>query len=747
MLALSSKMRAKVSPAKPISRSAVAGMNLEASTYPDDLSSALPEMPILLLCIGAATEIRTKAEEWRAQMQAIEDAVFCTNDLQESLAVLTECENLGTPVGLIVIVSELWNQDLCAMVEELRQSGRETELPILLGCEVLPRVHLYESVEAGVNLAFSPPFDWELIRRKAQSALRAAAQAWKLQSGKDHAEELLAQHKQSVLSQNLWRMDMRTHAIEFSDNFRRMSGFSAQQIGNSLDECLCMIHPQDLSRLSQSLSGADWKLLPDELNFEFRLRHRNGHWRWVLVRGRIERDESGDPLAISGSHTDITEAKTTDPVTGLANRFQFEDWLEENFAPQSSHMAVILVGIDRYALIRDSFGQALGDQLLRLAGERLSSVLDAGNRQLSGWMLARLSDDEFAIAIPEVEDAKAARAIAEQVQEALAKGIWLEGNELFLSTSAGFVLEEDRQHFEEVWRDAEIAMHSAKADGGNRIILFDRIMRESVLERMASENDLKRAIEQWEFEVYYQPKVTLKDERIVGFEALLRWQHPTKGIVPPSQFIPLAEECGLIIPIGIRTVREACETIRKWQDEFPQRKPLEVSVNLSVRQFQDLHLNEEIQKILAETKILPSTLQFEVTESVLMQEPERALEIVDELRQMGVGLKIDDFGTGYSSLSYLHKLPFDTLKIDRSFISTMGEDHAAFEIVRAIILLAESLGLHVVAEGIETRLQAEELRKLGCEFGQGYLFAPPLTIVAAQRMLMAQSARTLSDEF
>jgi diguanylate cyclase (GGDEF)-like protein len=464
----------------------------------------------------------------------------------------------------------------------------------------------------------------------------------------------------------------------------------------------------------------------------------------VLMRGRLERDEEGDPVAISGSHTDITEAKTIDPITGLANRFQFEDWLEDNLHADGLSLAVFLVGIDRYSMIRDSLGQAVGDQLLRLASERLNSSLNGGLKQNGEWILARLNEEEFAIAMPGIEDASGGRAVAELIQGCLEKGIWLQGNELFVSTSVGFVLREDRKHADEVWRDAEIALRLARSGGGNRVVLFDHSMREDVLQQMALENDLKRAIEQWEFEVYYQPKVDLVNKRIIGFEALLRWRHPVKGVIPPNQFIPLAESTGLIIPIGIRTVREACETIRDWQEEFPQRQPLEVSVNLSVRQFQDRHLIEDIRKILDETRIIPSTLQFEVTESVLVSDPEQALEIVKELRRIGVGLKIDDFGTGYSSLSYLHRLPFDTLKIDRSFITTMGDDHAAFEIVRAIILLAGSLGLQVVAEGIETQLQADELRSLGCGFGQGYLFAPPLTKEAARRMLEAQTVRAES---
>ncbi len=712
------------------------GMNLDPSEYSSEEDLQLVTMPILLLGIEA------EVSQWREFLQGIEEAVFCSSDSNEALLVLEECEKLGTPVGLVVVLGDTWSGLVEASVERIRTRANEYSRHIFVACLRWNQADLYASVEAGVNTHFETPWDWGLIERKTRRALSAASQATELQSKKEQAEEELLQHKQSIVHHDLWRLDLRSRSVEFSQNFRKLSGFSESEIQGNLDECLTLIHPLDLSRLSKALSGSDWKALPEELNFEFRLRHRNGGWRWVLMRGRLERDENGDPVAISGSHTDITEAKTVDPITGLANRFQFEDWLEDNIHADGLSLAVFLVGIDRYAMIRDSLGQAVGDQLLRLASERLASSLNGGLRQNGEWILARLNEEEFAIAMPGIEDENGGRSVAELIQGCLEKGIWLQGNELFVSTSVGFVLREDRKQADEVWRDAEIALRLARAGGGNRVVLFDQSMREDVLQQMALENDLKRAIEQWEFEVYYQPKVDLESKRIIGFEALLRWRHPIKGIIPPNQFIPLAEATGLIIPIGIRTVRVACETIRDWQDQFPQRQPLEVSVNLSVRQFQDRHLIDDIRKIIAETKIIPSTLQFEVTESVLVSDPDQALEIVKELRRMGVGLKIDDFGTGYSSLSYLHKLPFDTLKIDRSFINTMGDDHAAFEIVRAIILLAGSLGLQVVAEGIETQLQADELRSLGCGFGQGYLFAPPLTKEAARRMLEAQSVRT-----
>ncbi len=721
----------------------MSGRSLNPSESETRIELAPPDLPILLLGVQGTAVSPAAVKDWRAFLQRLSDAVFVPGDIVEALVLADECRKLGTPVGLAILLAPYWDAATAATLQQLRQACPDHDLPVFLSCNQWSRDDLYAALDSGVNEFFSEPADWQLVERKVRRSLDASSKSYMLQSAKRYAEDLLLQHKQSVLNQDLWRLDLRTRTFDFSQNFRKLSGFSDTEIEGTLDECLTLIHPLDLSRLSQVMSGSDWRALPEELNFEFRLRHRDGGWRWVLMRGRFERDEFGEPVAISGSHTDITEAKTIDPVTGLANRLRFEDTIEESFQVPSLDLAVFLVSVDRYALIRDSLGQAVGHQLLRLVGERLRSVLNGGKNECEDWILARVNEDEFAIAIPRIATIEAADAIAARIQTYLAKGIWLQGSEVFLSTSLGFAVKEDRRHFDELWRDAEIALHSARSDGGNRIVKFDRSMRANVLERMSLENDLKRAIEQWEFEVFYQPKVDLIDERIVGFEALLRWRHPVKGIIPPRQFIPLAEDSGLIIPIGIRTVREACETIRRWQDEFPQRKPLEVSVNLSVRQFQDRSLLGEIRKILVDTRIPPATLQFEVTESVLVQDPAQALELVTELRRMGVGLKIDDFGTGYSSLSYLHKLPFDTLKIDRSFISTMVQDYAALEIVRAIILLAGSLGLHVVAEGIETKSQAEELRNLGCAFGQGYLFAPPLTAEAARRMLQAQSLAVL----
>ncbi|MBZ2186525.1 MAG: EAL domain-containing protein [Bryobacter sp.] len=696
-------------------------------------------MPILLLSIPGGSASTTPQGLWRETLQRVADAVFSTRSIQETAAIIEECDKLGTPVGLLVLEGMSWTKECGDWVRMLRTRYEQSPVRIIACCCEWTEEGQLDCVDAGVDASFPAPWNWSLIELKARRSLEQAGKILELQTGKRYAERLLKQQQQAAVNQDHWRIDLVRRQIDFSEKFKELTGLEAVDVETSLEECMALIHPLDLARLGKAMSGSDWKALPEELSLEFRLRNRDGAWRWLLLRGRLEKDEWGDAVSISGSHQDITEAKTVDALTGLGNRVGFEQWIEDEFEAQSLSLAVFLVCIDRLALLRDSLGNGVGDQLLRLTGERLVEVLNTGGRNEGSCVVARISEEEFAVALPGIESEENALKIAESMRYALARGIWLQGTEFYLSSSVGYALQEDRRKGEDIWRDAEMALHEAKSLGGNRTVLFDREMRQNVRERLEMESELKRAVEQWEFEVYYQPKVLLSNDRIVGFEALLRWRHPVRGLISPTHFIPLAEETGLIVPIGMRTLEEACRTVRGWQREFPQTPPLEISVNLSVRQFQDRHLIEEVERVLAETGLAASSLHFEVTESVLVQDPEQALDIVKELRRMGAGLKIDDFGTGYSSLSYLHKLPFNTLKIDRSFVSTMMEDRAAFEIVRAIILLAGSLGLHVVAEGVETRKQAENLAGLGCQYGQGYLYSPPMPAATARKMLEAQA--------
>jgi diguanylate cyclase (GGDEF)-like protein/PAS domain S-box-containing protein len=695
------------------------------------------ERPFLLQVLAPGLE-----EAYGAKLREIQPSLFVAQDSGEALTVLRECEELGNPVGLAVLAAEEWSAELWDAVTAIRELQAENELPVFVVCQRWERSRLLDAVRAGVNLTFEEPVDWDLLALQARRKLGSSSRAWRLRSEKALAEEMLSQHRQANSARDLWALDLGTRQLRFADEGAELIGYPAAEIGKDLDDWLNLIHPLDLARLSMALAETDWADAPDELRFEFRLRHRSGAWCWILMRGRLECDEDGVPVALVGTHTDITQAKTTDPITGLANRFQFEDWFTiRQDSPQepgeSRNVSVFLAGIDRFAMLQDSLGVAASDRLLRMVAERLTGMRPD--------LLARLGGDEFALAVTGLKDEGEAREYAQRVSETLSRALWIQGRETFISPSVGYCQADRESEPAACWRNAEIALHAAKSAGGSRVVLFDASMRQRVLDRMELETDLKRAVELWEFEIYYQPKVTLQHNRITGFEALIRWRHPVKGIVPPSQFIPLAEENGLILPIGLRTVREACKMIQLWQAEFQDGAPLEVSVNLSVKQFQDPNLLDAVREILRETQIPPQTLQFEVTESVLVENPAHALELVKELRSMGIGLKIDDFGTGYSSLSYLHKLPFDTLKIDRSFISTMGQDHSAYEIVRAIIMLAENLGLQVVAEGVETRHQADQLKDMGCAYGQGYLFSPPLTSDAARRLLLEQACTLTSS--
>jgi PAS domain S-box-containing protein len=695
-----------------------------------------------------------------ARALQVRHEIFRAKSIVETLGILGECEALGTPLGLIILTA-LEGATVEEELVTLRQIRESAELPIVVLYDEKGSSKVVDWMRSGASDCLPLWAETNYLQLRIEQYLQQSRRVWNLIEDQRNAEKLLAQQRSAMFLKDLWHLDLASRTIEFNENCQELAGHRPAILGAELDNWLALVHPLDLDRLSKALSETDWQVSPNELSFEFRLKELDGGWRWILLRASLEKDETGQPIGLIGNHTDITEAKTIDNITGLPNRFYLEDWLvqasqRKEASPQELSgpnkdcaLTLFLFGLDRFHLFLDSLGAPLTDQLVRLLGERLREIAK-GLPELENTvkLIARTASDEFALAIcGELQSTP--EDLARQIESQLGKGVWLDGKDIFTSFSCGYAQKELKnvgEDFEprEIWRNVQIAMHTARLHGGGRFVAFDESLRRRTIEAMHLENEMNRAIENWEFEVYYQPKVTLRQNRVVGFEALLRWRHPEKGIIPPSQFISIAEANGLIVPLGIRTVREACETLSRWQKEFPQDPPLEMSVNLSVRQFRDAHLIEEVKQILKETAIIPQSLQFEVTESVLVDEPEKALSIVEELRAMGVGIKIDDFGTGYSSLSYLHRLPFDSLKIDKSFINSMTKDHTAFEIVRAIVSLADNLGLHVVAEGIEHRSQAEELRNLGCQFGQGYLFAPPLTATAAERMLDRQNTSLLS---
>ena len=438
-------------------------------------------------------------------------------------------------------------------------------------------------------------------------------------------------------------------------------------------------------------------------------------------------------------------ARRADPLTGLPNRLLFMDRLndviERSRSAESFDFTVFFLDIDRFKVINDSLGHAAGDALLTGVSQRLEQSLRSTDTvaRFVDCTLARLGGDEFTVLLPGVRNAADAVAVAERLVAALSQPFELEGREIVVSISVGVVMGDARyRRAEDMVRDADTAMYRAKDRGRARSELFDTSMLAAAEERLSVESDLRRAIEAREFTLHYQPIVALSDQRLCGFEALVRWQHPSRGLVAPDGFIPIAEETGLIVPIGRWVLHEACRQLREWDRDFPECPGLTVNVNLSARQCLHPDLVSDVARTLDETGLEPERLKLEITEGLVLEGSDEVIAILTALRGLGVQLGLDDFGMGYSALSYLQRLPVQTLKIDRAFVS--GIDCAGnIEIVRAILSLASGLSMNVTAEGVETADQAALLKDLACEFGQGFYFDRPLTRERAKEILRKQS--------
>jgi len=431
-----------------------------------------------------------------------------------------------------------------------------------------------------------------------------------------------------------------------------------------------------------------------------------------------------------------------DSLTGLPNRAMFSELLKAELETSKrikDHLfSVLFLDLDRFKNINDSLGHTHGDLLLVAFAERLERTL----RPID--TLARFGGDEFAILLSGIADTTDAVRVAERIQAELSVPFDLDRNSAFATASIGIALSSsgyDRP--EDILRDADIAMYRAKENGKARYEMFDHGMHARAVQRLQLESDLRQAVERKEFCVYYQPIVALESGRLAGFEALVRWNHPRRGIVAPADFIPVGEETGLIVPIGQFVLEEACKKVREWQIGSPSHRALSLSVNLSARQVAQPDLLDRIKIALDQSKLAPHCLKLEITESVVMENAEAAVMMFKQLRSIGVQLSIDDFGTGYSSLSYLHRFPLNYLKIDRSFVMRMTTDNDN-AIVKTIATLAQNLGMEVIAEGIETEEQYRQLKELGCEFGQGYLFSRPVDDDGVITLLAKEAQRDLA---
>ncbi|MBV8856892.1 MAG: EAL domain-containing protein [Acidobacteria bacterium] len=486
---------------------------------------------------------------------------------------------------------------------------------------------------------------------------------------------------------------------------------------------------------------------------ELRYCHKTGKEVWAHLGMSLVRDGEARPLHLIFQIQDITDRKRAeeqllhdafhDALTGLPNRALFMDHVK--MAIQRSRragdrfFAALFLDLDRFKIINDSLGHMVGDQLLVGIAHRLEACLRPGDT------VARLGGDEFTILLEDLSVTEDAIEVATRVQEAVSQPFNIGGHEVFTTASIGIALSRTGyERAEDLLRDADTAMYRAKMEGKKRHVVFDKAMHDRAMELLQLETDLRRAISRNEFFLNYQPIVCLETGLVSSFEALVRWRHPERGLVMPSDFIPVAEETGLIIPLGAWVLNEACRQMRLWQRQGAADETVAVSVNLSSRQFSQADLIEQVAGALRESGLRPGSLKLEITESMVMENIDTAIDMLMQLRGLGVQLAIDDFGTGYSSLSYLHRFPIDTLKIDRSFVTQMTDNSENAEIVRTIVTLARSLDMAVVAEGVETADQLRQLGDLGCDFGQGYLFSRPVGAGAAAELLADEQFSTLT---
>lgn len=553
-----------------------------------------------------------------------------------------------------------------------------------------------------------------------------------------------------------------------SPAYLKVLGYSPEDLNatSSIEQ----IHPDDRPRVLKAAEKA--RLSGQGERMEYRVRHKDGSWRTLESTASPIRNEKGQTDKLVIVNRDITERKWAeemlahnafhDGLTNLPNRALFLDRLQQALTLSKRHpnykFAVLLIDVDEFKIINDSLGHAAGDDLLIQIGQRLKESVrradtvsrprtsDVPDRPANDDTLARLGGDEFTILLDDIRDPIEAVRVAERMQAELAIPFVVNQQGIVISASIGIAASTSpHTHAEDLLRDADIAMYRAKRAGKACCEVSDTAMHENAVKRLQLETDLRKALDQGQFRVYYQPIVSLQTGKITGFEALTRWQRP-EGILAPIAFIAVAEETGLIIPMNRQLLREACQHLRSWQSEFPSDSPLTMSVNITSREFVQPDLVSEIRKSLDQTGVDPGCLQLEIIETIAMGDAEKSGHVLAQLKALGVRLSIDDFGTGYSSLSRLRRIPVDTLKIDRAFISNMDTDPENREIVRAIIVLAHNLGLKVVAEGTEKEEHIDLLKQFNCEMAQGYLFSRPaddqamLKLLASNRSTRAAAA-------
>ena len=547
----------------------------------------------------------------------------------------------------------------------------------------------------------------------------------------------------SGINDGIWDKNLLTGEVYHSEKWKEILGYTEKEYIDNKRIWKQSIHPSDFERArSEYLKYLERKI--PAYKAEFRIHKKNGDYIWVYETGKAIWDNSGKPIRIAGSLTDITERKRHealiysmayyDSLTGLPNKPMFNQYLSEfvsGFKSSYKKFALMLLDLDNFKTINDTLGHPFGDKVLITISDLLKSHISKGT------ILSRFGGDEFTALIPDASDTDEILAQAEQFIGLFKNPLIVNSQEVYITPSIGIsIFPDDCDDEASLIKNADTAMYQAKSLGKNSFQLYAKEMNEKISERLTLEKDLRYAIKNKEFVVYYQPQIDIAKSELVGMEALVRWIHPEKGLIPPIKFIPIAEESTLIVSIGEQVLYEACLQNKKWQDSGYKKIP--VAVNLSARQFQQLDLCDKIKSILDKTGLSPSYLEIEITESIAMKDLDTTIRLLNELRSIGVKVSLDDFGTGYSSLNYLKKLPINNLKIDKSFVDEITTLKSEKVIAKAVIVLAHDLNLTVIAEGVETPEQLSFLKIQDCDKAQGYLFSKPIPADEFEELLRKQ---------
>ena len=649
-------------------------------------------------------------------------------------------------VLLDVILPDVDGYQIC---QHLRSLPAAQHLPIIMLTGLDDTSSIVQAYDHGATDFFSKPINWKLLGYRIRYILRASRTVEQLA----HSEAALA-NAQRLAHLGSWEWRPHTNTTERSDEYYRIYGMHKGSLASSMFAVLPQVHAEDQERVKTVLEAAAAK--GQAYQHEFRILSPQLGLRVVHEQARIFRNDDGRVNYIEGITQDITELVDAqqrirnlayyDNLTGLANRQLFRELLLHELQRaqrQDKQCALLFIDLDRFKRINDTLGHDVGDMVLQIVGNRIntcirSSDIAALHQSTSGKneQVARLGGDEFTVVLTDIGQPEDAAQCARRILDAIALPIQIGTQEVIVSASIGIALgPQDGYDVESLLKNADLAMYSVKDTGRNNYHFFDHTMNETVLNKFALENDLRKAIEQNQLELYFQPKINPMTGVIVGAEVLLRWKHPHRGMISPVVFIPVAEESGFIIELGVWVLNRACEINRDWQNRGMPSVPL--AINLSAANFRHPDLLPGIRKTLADLQLHPDFLVIELTEGVLMNDVEESIATLQALKDMGIYLSVDDFGTGYSSLNYLKRFPLDELKIDRSFVKDIITDTNDAAITAAIIGLAQNLKLSVVAEGVETTEQADFLLRRGCNTMQGFLFAKPMPQKEFEDLLLA----------